>query len=163
MPSDTSMLTELPLALPGRVFRSPMPFSYYDPDHLIFEHYCQEQVAVVVLLNDDSETEVKAGRNLRQYYISQGLQVIHLPIPDFSIPERASLENAVSEAIQQAQTGQNLAIHCYAGLGRTGLFAACLAKRVLGLGDDEAVRWIRTHVPGALEVNSQVDLVKKFE
>jgi protein-tyrosine phosphatase len=162
MPASAELLTELPLQLPGRVFRSPMPFSGYDPEQVIFDYYLQEKVSVIVLLAGDQETEIKAGRNLREFYLSQGMQVIHLPIPDFSIPEVQSLALAVEQCLQHAQNGANIAIHCLAGMGRTGVFAGCLAKKVLGLQDDQPVRWIRACIPGALEVDSQVEFVKKF-
>jgi protein-tyrosine phosphatase len=162
MQMSDPVLTELPYGLPGRVFRSPMPFSAYDPHHQLFERYRQEQVSTIVLLADDRETEKYTGRSLREYYASQGLQVIYLPIPDFSIPNRTALAGAVEQAHRLAGQGENIAIHCYAGRGRTGLFAACLARVVLGLSGEDAVAWVRRYVEGAVEVSSQSAFVNRF-
>ena len=43
-------LTELPFGLPGRVFRSPMPFGPYDLHSEVYDSFCEEQIAVNVLL-----------------------------------------------------------------------------------------------------------------
>ena len=43
-----------------------------------------------------------------------------------------------------------LVVHCHAGMGRTGLFLACLAQRALHMSPVEAIDWVRSYVPGAL-------------
>jgi protein-tyrosine phosphatase len=159
---EDEYLTELPYGLPGRVFRSPMPFSNYDPFHRISSLYEERDVSAVVLLVNDAEAERKAGRSLREYYRARGLGVIHVPSPDFSVPEMEDLRQGVDEAYQLACQGKNLAIHCHAGIGRTGLFAACLARKVLGLSGDEAAAWVRRYVPHAVEVESQHAMLAKF-
>jgi protein-tyrosine phosphatase len=49
------------------------------------------------------------------------------------------LEEAIKKTVKHALVGNNILIHCHAGLGRTGLFVAYLAKRVLGLSSEEAI------------------------
>jgi hypothetical protein len=39
-------LTELPFGLPGRVFRSPMPFGPYDLHGEVYDQFCEEQITV---------------------------------------------------------------------------------------------------------------------
>jgi len=85
--------------------------------------------------------------------------VLHLPIPDFSVPTRDDLEQAVQHTIAYAQAGQHIAIHCSAGIGRTGLFMAYLAKRCLGLSGHEALQWVRRFIPHAVETPEQQRLV----
>src|SRR5215467_6973300 len=43
-------LTELPFGFPGHVFRSPMPFGPYDLHGEVYDRWCVEQIAVIVLL-----------------------------------------------------------------------------------------------------------------
>lgn len=81
-------LTELPFHLPGRIFRSPMPFGDYDPQGEAFAKFKQEGVSVIVLLAEDAECLQKAKRHLRDLYAREGFQVIYLPIPDFSVPSQ---------------------------------------------------------------------------
>lgn len=155
-------LIELPFGLPGRVFRSPMPFRAGDTQGEIFRQYLDEKVAVVVVLVDDAECLARTGRNLRQLYGKNGLEVIHLPIPDFSVPTQEALSAAINAAQAHGNAGKNIAVHCYAGFGRTGMFLACLARQVLGMSANEAIEWVRSYVPTAIEVPEQVDVVKNF-
>jgi protein-tyrosine phosphatase len=155
-------LIELPYSLPGRIFRSPMPFRAGDTQGEIFRQYTEQQISVVVLLVDDGECLSRSGRHLRLFYQSNGLEVVHLPIPDFDVPTQAALSVAVEAALNYARAGKNLAVHCYAGYGRTGMFLACLARRVLGMSANEAIEWVRSYIPSAIEVPEQVDVVKAF-
>jgi len=41
-------LTELPFSLPGRVFRSPMPFGPYDLHGEVYDQFREEQIRVIV-------------------------------------------------------------------------------------------------------------------
>jgi protein-tyrosine phosphatase len=156
-------LTELPLGLAGRVFRSPMPYSLYDHDEDLVERYRQNGVSTVVLLVEDDEYLDRTGRDLKNIYKVMGMEVLHLPVPDFGVPTLDSLKSGVEKTLLHVSKGHNTVIHCYAGIGRTGTFAACLAKRVLGLSGDEAIGWVRKYIPGAVEVPSQIKLVKDFE
>ena len=146
---------ELPFGLPGRVFRSPMPFGPYDLHGEIYDRFCEEQIAVIVLLASDEECLHKTGCNLRALYLKAGFQVLYLPIPDFSVPTRDDLEQAVQHTIAYAQAGQNIVVHCSAGIGRTGLFMAYLAKRCLGFSGQEALKWVRHYIPRAVETPEQ--------
>jgi atypical dual specificity phosphatase len=88
--------------------------------------------------------------------------VLHLPMKDYSGTDVQLLTQVVDAALELAKTGKNLVIHCHAGLGRTGLFAACLARRQLGLGPAEAIRWIRELVPGSIESDEQESVIRRF-
>jgi protein-tyrosine phosphatase len=156
-------LLEVPLGLSGKVYCSPMPFSSFDPERNLFSQYLQKGISTVVLLVDDADCVTKAGKDLRHFYQAQGLGVIHLPIPDFRIPAQGALREAVLQAIEKAERGENIVVHCHAGLGRTGMFIACMAKQVLGLSGNEAIAWIRQRVtPKAVETVDQEHIVSEF-
>ena len=154
--------TELPFCAAGRVFRSSMPFNDRDRQGKLFKRFITESVDVVVVLVDDEEILECTGRNLRGDYQAQGMSVIYLPVPDFDVPSLDALDEAVLAAQQDIRSGKNLAVHCYAGLGRTGLFLACLAQRELLMGAAESITWVRSFVPGALESPAQVRLAYDY-
>ena len=155
-------LIELPFGLPGRIFRSPMPFRAGDSQGDVFRQYLEQGVSVVVVLVDDPECLARTGRNLRLFYESNGLDVIHLPILDFDVPTQGDLRAAIDATLVRARAGKNIAVHCYAGYGRTGMFLACMARQVLDLPAKEAIEWVRSYVPTAVEVPEQVNVVKSF-
>jgi len=152
-------LTELPFHLRGCIFRSPMPFSVYDPQGDSLLQFKREKGSLIVLLAEEEECVIRTGLNLKSLYLKQGFQLIHLPIPDFDVPSKEDLEEAIKKTVEQAQAGQNILIHCHAGLGRTGLFVAYLAKRVLGLSSEEAIYWTRKYIPHALETDEQNKMI----
>lgn len=152
-------LTELPFGFPGRIFRSPMPFGPYDLHGAVYEHFCAEHISVIVLLASDDECLHRTGRRLRPFYLKEGFQVLYLPIPDCSVPAQDDLEHAVAQTSAYAQAGHHIVVHCAAGIGRTGLFMASLAKRYLGFSGVEAMQWVRRFIPQAVETPEQQQLL----
>ncbi len=155
-------LTLLPLGLPGNIYRSPMPFGQYDRTGLVYQAFFEHEIRVVVLLVPDAECWVYAGQDLRKRYEHDGLSVIHLAMKDYHGTTIPAISAAVDETLRLAGLGNNIAIHCHAGLGRTGLFAACLATRQLGMGGDAAIQWIRGLVPGSVESDEQERVIRQF-
>jgi len=152
-------LTELPFQLPGRIFRSPMPFGGYDPEGKGLSEFKEKSISVIALLSDDEECLRKTGRNLRTLYENEGFDVIYLPIPDFGVLSIEDLKQAVLETIEQARARRNIVVHCYAGIGRTGLFVSFLAKEIFGISGKDSIEWVRNRIPGAVETSEQRELI----
>ena len=158
------LMTELPFGQPGRIFRSPMPFGKkYDPEGLVYQAYRDNEVSVIVLLAEDHECKEKAGRDLKALYVQDGFTVVHLPIVDFGIPSPQALCVALEDTVRETQSGRHIVIHCSAGIGRTGLFTACLAKVLLKLPGEQAIEWVRRYIADAVEMPEQRQFVVKFK
>lgn len=154
-------LTLLPLDLPGQVYRSPMPFSRFDLAQNLMAEYKANDISVVVILVSKEESMARSGRDLHALYEREGWEVISLPIRDFGAPAiMADLRTAVEQTLEELRAGRSVVVHCYAGLGRTGMFSACLAKKALGLNPVEAVAWVRRWIPDAVEDDSQMAAVR---
>ena len=157
-------LTELPYGLPGKVYRSPMPYSPgFDPLYGVMKAYREKDVGIVVMLASAEDAERITGRDLVGEYQTEGMDVILAPVQDFSTPDPEIFQQALREALQAARSGQTIAVHCHAGLGRTGMFAACLAKIIFDMDGDEAIAWVRNFIPGAVENERQAQFVRDFE
>jgi hypothetical protein len=148
-------LTEIPFGLAGRIFRSPMPFSPYDPWGNALAIFRQREISLIVLLAERDECYAMTGQDLPALYQQTGFRVLHLPIPDGGVPSRDELAALVTAISQHAQAGQHAVIHCYAGIGRTGLVLAAMAKRLFGLSGEAAIAWVRCSIPRAVETPAQ--------
>lgn len=87
-----------------------------------------------------------------------GLEWAHAAIPDYSAPTAAFAEDWHRLALmRRLAAGENWAIHCRAGLGRTGTVAALLLIEG-GLEAEAAIAKIRhEHAAGAIETSAQVE------
>jgi protein-tyrosine phosphatase len=157
-------LTLLPFGLPGNIYRSPMPFRKSDTSGALLEQYQEAEVRAVVVLVETDEISRKSDRDLLKVYADHSMDFVHCPIPDFSVPsEPEELRSALYSVQTLAKQGKNVAIHCYAGYGRTGLFMGCLAKAVFGFTGEQAIAWVRKYIPTALENKAQEAYVLEFE
>ncbi len=156
------MLIKMPYTYPGKIFRSPMPFSTFDRSE-VWSSFLDEEIKLVVILTEQQEYLVYARKDLPAFYRSQGLDILHLPVPDMGIPEDiVGWEQGLERASKAAREGSNVVVHCLAGIGRTGTFLACLAKENLGLDGRNAIEWVRKTLPGAMENVDQEEFVIQY-
>lgn len=159
---STKNLILIPFNLPGKIYRSPMPFSAFDVDQSTLEEYLQAGVDTVVMLTEPGEDLRRARRDLQQVYTENQLETMRFPIEDFNTPDDlGDFGTVVDKIIQRLEKGENIAIHCFAGRGRTGMLAALLARRILGVDGQAAIEWVRQYFP-AIETAAQEQLVRDF-
>jgi atypical dual specificity phosphatase len=86
----------------------------------------------------------------------------HIPVVDFTAPTLKQVEQAL--AMIHFYLGRNMpvAVHCIAGLGRTGTILACylVGERKSA---DEAIAVIRRWRPGSVETLDQEAVIHEYE
>jgi protein-tyrosine phosphatase len=156
-------LTHIPFDLPGKLFRSPMPFAHFDPHKDVFDQYLEAGITTVVMLIEDGEDQYHAGRDLKALYTKHKIEVIQFPIADFDTPEdQNQLESHLKQIMKKTEDGEHIAIHCFAGRGRTGMFLALLTRRIMDVDGDKAISYLRQFFP-AVETAAQEQLVSEYQ
>ena len=110
-------------------------------------------IEVLVSLTED--------RPRRDWTEDAGLLVFHEPMIDMEAPTPEQLERVVSATVKAVDRNMGVAVHCGAGLGRTGVVLAAyfVAK---GMSAANAVARIRRLRPGSVETDEQAEAVELF-
>jgi protein-tyrosine phosphatase len=96
---------------------------------------------VVCLLERHEVQELGLDREAELCW-DKAIEFVGFPIPDRGVPEsrRATVELAMRLA-DRVRDGRSVAVHCRAGIGRSGLIAACVLG-LTGIGIDLAFKAI---------------------
>ncbi len=86
----------------------------------------------------------------------------HIPIADFTAPTLEQMIEFVDVATESTGRGEPVAVHCAAGLGRSGTMAAVYLV-ANGASADEAIARVRELRPGSIETEAQVEAVQRAE
>ncbi|HXT35076.1 MAG TPA: dual specificity protein phosphatase family protein [Chloroflexota bacterium] len=86
----------------------------------------------------------------------------HVPLVDNAAPTLNQIERAVSSIDDFVAAGLPVAVHCAAGLGRTGTILACFLVQE-GTDSVIAVAAVRERQPGSIETAEQEEAVWRYE
>jgi atypical dual specificity phosphatase len=90
------------------------------------------------------------------------LPAVHVPVADFTAPTIREVEQAVVAIDSFIAAGRAVAVHCGAGLGRTGTILACYLVRQ-GSPADVAITSVRARRPGSIETREQEAIIHRYE
>lgn len=113
----------------------------------------QQGVQLVISLTEDP---------LRRILVNEaGLMSIHVPVPDMEPPTQEQLDQCTTAIAKANEQNIAVAVHCGAGMGRTGVVLACYFV-TKGMDAKDAVAKVRRIRPGSIETEEQVEAVEAF-
>ena len=91
-----------------------------------------------------------------------GILTEHIPVVDFTAPTLHQVEQALAMIDFCLDREMPVAVHCIAGLGRTGTILACY---LVGqeISADQAIKTIRKWRPGSVENSEQEAVIYEYE
>lgn len=114
--------------------------------------------STMVCLNERHELEDRYPAYV-EWLATGSRRVIWFPIHDLHAPPFVAAMTFLDDVVRRLDHGEQLLMHCGAGIGRAGTMAACVLVR-LGAGADEALGVVAAHRPMAgPEQGVQRDLV----
>jgi protein-tyrosine phosphatase len=121
----------------------------------------KHDVTAVVTLVTQEELEKLELTHLFETYKRYGILSLHVPIPDFDVPQDADMTRIRDFVRARFDNGEHVLIHCMGGLGRSGTALACLAKDFLK--EEAPIDFVRA-VRGseAIETKAQEEFVEGY-
>ena len=149
-----------PQKMPGKLFLHSMP-GRFEPLAQVFDQLTSHRITSVSCLAGDREIGIKSPEYLQALEngsVPRHVMMTKFPIPDYGIPGNCDALWVLAGNIGNSiQSGENVLIHCAAGIGRTGMLAECV---LVALGHDTyaAHRMISAAGSGA-DTQEQRDLI----
>lgn len=117
-------------------------------------HWLRQQgIQVVISLTEDPIR--------RDWANEAGLLVFHVPLEDMEPPTQEQLDRCVSAIEKAIQGNMPVAVHCGAGLGRTGVVLAAFFV-TQGATAANAIAKVRRLRPHSIETDEQAESVEWF-
>ncbi|KAM9313404.1 protein tyrosine phosphatase domain-containing protein 1-like [Gastrophryne carolinensis] len=106
--------------------------------------------------------EPQSGFSYRpQDFMDCGISFYNFGLPDFGVVPVPRVLDAVKVIAFALREGR-VAVHCHAGLGRTGVLIACYLIYACRVSAADAIRFVRLRRPGSIQTGSQVSLICDF-
>jgi len=119
----------------------------------------------VVSLIESHEFKMNNVEELPDLLAEAGIWMLHLPIIDMEIPSQEFEDEwaVQGERIRHAlRIGERVALHCYAGLGRTGMIGARLLVE-MGMENEEAILAVREPNKRRIQTKRQAMFVRQIQ
>jgi atypical dual specificity phosphatase len=138
----------------GRLAATPMPGITSAIDHDLGLLKDAGITVLITLTEQDFPQDILAQHGLRN---------LHFPIADRKAPSTAETDVLVNQMHDMLDSGEVLAVHCLAGLGRTGTILAAYMVKEKGVSAQVALNQIRRFNRQFVQTADQEDFLVEYE
>ncbi len=139
--------------LRGKLASTPRPGLSRDLD---------EDLMALNKVNVNFLVSLEVGDHYPAETIAQhGIQLLRMPIVDMQAPKIDETVEMTLKMTKLISNGNTIAVHCRAGLGRTGTLLACYLI-VSGLSADAAIAKVRCQDPRMIQSSVQENFISTF-
>lgn len=141
----------------------PSGFSWVDPPNLAALARPQSVEDLLWLRRNGVDVLISLTESPvpRQWVNDTGMLAVPVPVPDMSAPTERQLDHVVATIRKANASGMGVAVHCAAGMGRTGTILAAYFVAD-GMAAREALVKVRTLRPGSVETNEQERAIERY-
>ena len=122
----------------------------------------KKRIDIVVSLLEKEELKTLNVLTLFELIKKHKFSHYYFPIKDKSVPKnKTRLYRLLDNLCDEIHKNKKILLHCNAGLGRSGLIAALICKK-LGISEDP-ISYIREHRPGCIETKDQEKMISLLD
>ena len=122
----------------------------------------KKKIDIVVSLLEKKELKPLNVSTLFEVIKKHKFTHYYFPIKDKSVPKKnVELNRLLNDLSFKIRQNKKILLHCNAGLGRSGLIAALLCKK-LGISENP-ISYIRKHRPGSIETKDQEKMISLLD
>jgi protein-tyrosine phosphatase len=122
--------------LPGRLTIMPCPTGDDLEDQ--FASLAQAGITRIISMLAPDEAGLLGVASETRLCADAGIAFENHPIVDFGLPDQSAFRRLVAHITDHLQNGAHVAIHCRAGIGRSGMVASAVLIR-LGYAPEQAI------------------------
>ena len=159
--NDEKIFERIPLDVKGQLYVSPMPYGPYDPKNALLKVYKRHKIEFAIMLVTDEELKKKAKKDLLAIYKKNEIEPIRFPIADYTSPELHAFSKTVDQVSGYLRAGARMAVHCNAGVGRTGVMTCCIIRDIMENSAEKAIDYVKQYMQTNM-TDEQKRLVDRF-